>query len=80
MIILSTGTIQTVLELCISIRKNRDSPAQFQVGCIHLTKPDEIANAFSKHFQSVLNNTPSGVLQLPFTLRSDTLDVVFVND
>jgi hypothetical protein len=31
-------------------RKDRDRPAQFQVGGIRLTKPDEIANAFSKHF------------------------------
>jgi hypothetical protein len=45
-----------------------------------LTKPDEIADVFSKHFQSVYSNTPSGFLQLPFSLSSDSLALASVND
>jgi hypothetical protein len=60
-------------------RKDNNSPAQFQIDCNHLTALDKIANYFSKHFQSVYNNTPSGVLKLLSTLCSVTLTVATVN-
>jgi hypothetical protein len=61
-------------------RKDSDNPAKFQVHGIHVTSPGETANAFCKHFQSVYSNTPSGVLQFPFSLCIDTLVAVSIND
>jgi hypothetical protein len=62
------------------LRKDSDSPAQYQVDGAHVTTQGEIASAFCKHFQSVYGNTPSGVLKFPFSLCSDTLVVASVND
>jgi hypothetical protein len=62
------------------LRKDSDSPAQYQVDGAHVTTEGEIASAFCKLFESVYGNTPSGVLKFPFSLCGDTLVVASVND
>jgi hypothetical protein len=54
------------------IRKDSNSLTQFQVGGV-----DDV---FSNQFQSVYDNTPSGVLRLPFSLCSDTSSLASVKD
>jgi hypothetical protein len=41
---------------------------------------DEVANAFSKHSQSVYIFSPAGVMQFLFSQRNDALAPVRVND
>jgi hypothetical protein len=45
-----------------------------------ITKFDKVANAFSKHFQSIYNQTPPGLVQSLSSRHNNTGTAAFVND
>jgi hypothetical protein len=65
-----------IIIIIIIIRKHRYSPTQFQARSSH---PDGVPNAFSKHFQSVCNNTLPVVVQSMLSKFNDALTSALTN-